>query len=337
MMGFQLVDVIVLRPKDPEQLPLLAGRLGIPLPREWLRTLRWAGRAILAAGADERLAEHVAGAARQAGLSVLIRATHPAGVLERFLTGHARALARIAFAAAMLVTVGRLFFVDSYNLVIHFTGLLWLYFVTRDPAIFRLAGLIAGIGTSLVTGYVAMVSVWVALVHVRLAPPLVSAAPGPARPSVLPLPPTRSINWRRLLPVVVGALVVATATLGARRLFKPPRQQGPPAALVASPEARRAQAPLPNDPWTAREELEDRMRSRPDRRFLLAFADLQRLVKGTPTVCAASWAGGTWRIACDGKAVAQLPALPGFADALHHGELGLESIDVFLLVAKPAG
>jgi hypothetical protein len=27
----------------------------------------------------------------------------------------------------------------------------------------------------------------------------------------------------------------------------------------------------------------------------------------------------------------------GFADALHHGELGLESIDVFLLVAKPAG
>jgi tetratricopeptide (TPR) repeat protein len=316
-MGFQLVDVIVLRPKDPEQLPLLAGRLGIPLPREWLRTLRWAGRAILAAGADERLAEHVAGAARQAGLSVLIRATHPAGVLERFLTGHARALARIAFAAAMLVTVGRLFFVDSYNLVIHFTGLLWLYFVTRDPAIFRLAGLIAGIGTSLVTGYVAMVSVWVALVHVRLAPPLVSAAPGPARPSVLPLPPTRSINWRRLLPVVVGALVVATATLGARRLFKPPRQQGPPAALVASPEARRAQAPLPNDPWTAREELEDRMRSRPDRRFLLAFADLQRLVKGTPTVCAASWAGGTWRIACDGKAVAQLPALPGFADALH--------------------
>ncbi len=292
-------------------------RLGVPLPREWLRTLRWAGRAILAAGADERLAEHVAGAARQAGLSVLTRATHPAGAFERFLTGRARALGRIAFAAAMLVTVGRLFFVDSYNLVIHFAGLLWLYFVTRDPAIFRLAGLIAGIGTSLVAGYVAMVSVWVALVHVRLAPPLVSAAPGPAGPSVLPLPPTRSINWRRLLPVVAGAVVVATATLGARRLFKPPRQQGPPAALVASPEARRAEAPLPNDPWAAREELEDRMRSRPDRRFLLAFADLQRLVKGTPAVCAASWAAGTWRIACDGKPVTQLPALPGFADALH--------------------
>jgi len=316
-MGFQLVDVIVLRPKDPEQLPLLARRLGVPLPREWLRTLRWAGRAILAAGADERLAEHVASAARQAGLNVLTRATHPAGAFERFLTGHARALGRIAFAAAMLVTVGRLFFVDSYNLVIHFAGLLWLYFVTRDPAIFRLAGLIAGIGTSLVAGYVAMVSVWVALVHVRLAPPLVSAAPDPAGPSVLPLPPTRSINWRRLLPVVAGAVVVATATFGARRLFKPPRHDGPPAALVASPEARRAQAPLPNDPWTAREELEDRMRSRPDRRFLLAFADLQRLVKGTPAVCAASWAGGTWRIACDGKAVARLPALPGFADALH--------------------
>src|ERR1700687_4928434 len=33
-MGFQLVDVIVLRPKDPEQLPLLASRLGVPLPRE---------------------------------------------------------------------------------------------------------------------------------------------------------------------------------------------------------------------------------------------------------------------------------------------------------------
>ena len=48
-----LVDVVAKRPRDPEQLRLLAERLQVPLSREWLRTLRWAGRNVLVCGTDK--------------------------------------------------------------------------------------------------------------------------------------------------------------------------------------------------------------------------------------------------------------------------------------------
>src|SRR2546421_3944212 len=54
-----LVDVVAKRSRDPEQLRLLAERLHVPLSREWLRTLRWAGRNVLICGTDEAAAARV--------------------------------------------------------------------------------------------------------------------------------------------------------------------------------------------------------------------------------------------------------------------------------------
>jgi len=129
-----------LRPKDPEQLPLLA-RAWRSFAQGVAATLRWAGRAILAAGADERLAEHVR-APRVRRAQRLDPSDASGGRFRAVPDGPCTRSGPIAFAAAMLVTVGRLFFVDSYNLVIHFAGLLCSTSSPR-PSDLPLAGLIA--------------------------------------------------------------------------------------------------------------------------------------------------------------------------------------------------
>src|SRR3989442_3057725 len=106
----QLVDIAALRPSDYEQLQLLADRLRVPLTRQWRRTLRWAGRALLATHADAVDAERIVLAAKEAGISTLVRPSHPTGQLEQFLTAHADALGTAAFIAASLGIFLKLFF-----------------------------------------------------------------------------------------------------------------------------------------------------------------------------------------------------------------------------------
>src|SRR5262249_31713508 len=151
--------------------------------------------------------------------------------------------------AAALTTAYRLFFVDRYNMVIHFLGLLWLSLVNRNMEVFRVTGKIAGVATSLALGYLAKIAVEVAMAYARLSPPLVTGRREvPLGPAMPPVPSFRFFNWARLWPVLAGALVVATASFAAHRAFRPPHDSGPPAALVPVPEARRAAIPLPKDP-----------------------------------------------------------------------------------------
>jgi tetratricopeptide (TPR) repeat protein len=147
-------------------------------------------------------------------------------------------------------------------------------------------------------------------------PPLLSTGTVAVQEPVLPIPPIRSFNWLRLWPAFAGIAVVAAGAFGAQRVFNPPRHDVPPPALVPVPDARRAQVPLSPDPWQARLEMEDRVRPRPDRRFLTAFEDLQRLVTGAQGSCVPHWSEETWRIVCDGALAARIPGTPTFADAL---------------------
>jgi len=189
----------VLRPKDPETARCWQGPPGVPLPRDGCGPCEWAGRADLAAAQMNGLAEHVAGAARQAGAQRLDPERRIRGRFRAVLTGRARALGRIASPADPL-TVGAVLR-GQLQPGSSTSRPAWLYFVTRDQRSSasrpdRRNWNVAG------RGYVAMVFRLGGAVHVRLAPPLVSAAPGPATSVALPLPPNTLDQWRRLLPVV---------------------------------------------------------------------------------------------------------------------------------------
>src|SRR5437899_12169587 len=92
-----LVDVVAKRPRDPEQLRLLAERLHVPLSAEWLRTLRWAGRNVLVRGTDEAAAARVLSAAKDAGIETAVRPTRAPRGYMRFVAAHAKAIARAFF------------------------------------------------------------------------------------------------------------------------------------------------------------------------------------------------------------------------------------------------
>src|SRR2546428_3550488 len=188
---------------------MISATLSVPLTRQWRRTLRWAGRALLATHVDAVDAERIVLAAKEAGIITLVRPSHPTGLLEQFLTAHADALGTAAFIAASLGIFLKLFFFHDYRTVIHFLGLLWLHLVTRDQTVFHAVGVIAGVGASLATGYIAMISVYCALAWTRLSPPLVVTT----RPEVIgdihPLPVIRFFDWRRLRLAAGGAAIVA--------------------------------------------------------------------------------------------------------------------------------
>src|SRR2546425_9755629 len=312
----QLVDIAALRPSDYEQLQLLADRLRVPLTRQWRRTLRWAGRALLATHVDAVDAERIVLAAKEAGISTLVRPSHPTGLLEQFLTAHADALGTAAFIAASLGIFFKLFFFHDYRAVIHFLGLLWLHLVTRDQTVFHAVGVIAGVGASLATGYIAMISVYCALAWTRLSPPLVVTT----RPEVIgdihPLPVIRFFDWRRLRLVAGAAAIVAVLWFAATIIIHRYVRGDLPAALAAIPEANRAQLPLPTDPREARDELPDRSRARPDRRFLRGLADVDRLVLGAPSEPRIEWVDAGWKVSVGAQLGGVLPTRPSFADGL---------------------
>src|SRR5438067_2381774 len=319
-----LVDVSALKPADAEVLQILADRLRVPLTRQWRRTLRWAGRALLVTRAEAMEAERILRAAEQVGVATEVRPSRRSNRLQRWITAHAAGLGRTAFVAATVGTFVKLFFFRGYNVVIHFLGLLWLFLVSRDMAVFEVVGRTAGIAASLVAGYIAMIFVHSALAWTRLAPALVAAARGdvsgdvasvPFR-DILPVPKIQFFDWRRLRLVGVAAATVAAlwyaATVVIHRYFR----NDLPAALAALPEANRMQLPLPADPWKARDELQDRLRPAPDRRVVRALADVDRLVLGTPSVPRVEWVAGGWRVSVGPGLVGSLPATPSFADGL---------------------
>ena len=135
-----LVDVVAKRPRDPEQLRLLAERLHVPLSREWLRTLRWAGRNVLVCGTDEVAAARVLSAAKDAGIETVVRPARVAPAHMRFVAAHAQSIARAFFLLTALGSFLKLYFFRGYNPFVHFAGLLWLNLVTRNQTVFEIVG-----------------------------------------------------------------------------------------------------------------------------------------------------------------------------------------------------
>ena len=251
-MSDALVDVVAKRPRDPEQLQLLADRLQVPLSREWLRTLRWAGRNVLVCGTDEAAAARVLSAARDAGIETVVRPTRPVPAYGLFVAAHARAIARAFFIVAALGSFLKLYFFRGYNPFVHFAGLLWLNLVTANPTVFEIVGPLATVALSLVIGYLAMISVHVNLAWVRLSPPLVSYAHAPEK-EILPVPPIRSPDPRKWWPAVAvmcGLAAIGTGGWLLKRIYAPPPREQPrrPPDTLAErtrPVTTVAPAPLP--------------------------------------------------------------------------------------------
>jgi len=247
-----LVDVVAKRPRDPEQLRLLAERLHVPLSREWLRTLRWAGRNVLICGTDEAAAARVLSAAKDAGIETAVRPARAAPAHMRFVAAHAQSIARAFFLLTALGSFLKLYFFRGYNPFVHFAGLLWLNLVTRNQTVFEIVGPLAAVALSLLIGYLAMISVHVNLAWLRLSLPLVSYAHAPGN-EILPLPPIRSPDPRRWWPavaVVCGFAGVATGGWLLKRIYAPPPREQPRRPPDTRAERTRpvttvAPAPLP--------------------------------------------------------------------------------------------
>src|SRR6267378_77134 len=224
-----LVDVVAKRSRDPEQLRLLAERLHVPLSREWLRTLRWAGRNVLICGTDEAAAARVLSAAKDAGIETAVRPARAAPAHMRFVAAHAQSIARAFFLLTALGSFLKLYFFRGYNPFVHFAGLLWLNLVTRNQTVFEIVGPLAAVGLSLLIGYLAMISVHVNLAWLRLSRPLVSYAHAPGN-EILPLPPIRSPDPRKWWPavaVICGLAAVATGGWLLKSIYAPPPRERP--------------------------------------------------------------------------------------------------------------
>jgi tetratricopeptide (TPR) repeat protein len=247
-----LVDVVAKRPRDPEQLRLLAERLHVPLSREWQRTLRWAGRNVLICGTDEAAAARVLSAAKDAGIETAVRPARAAPAHMRFVAAHAQSIAGAFFLLTALGSFLKLYFFRGYNPFVHFAGLLWLNLVTRNQTVFEIVGPLAAVALSLLIGYLAMISVHVNLAWLRLSLPLVSYAHAPGN-EILPLPPIRSPDPRRWWPavaVVCGFAAVATGGWLLKRIYAPPPREQPRRPPDTRAERTRpvttvAPAPLP--------------------------------------------------------------------------------------------
>ena len=247
-----LVDVVAKQPRDPEQLRLLAERLQVSLSRQWLRTLRWAGRNVLISGTDEAAAARVLSAAKNAGIETAVRPARVAPAPLRFVAAHAQRIARAFFLLAALGSFLKLYFFRGYNPFVHFAGLLWLNFVTRDQTVFEIVGPLAAVAVSLLIGYLAMVSVHVNLAWLRLSRPLVTYAHAPGN-EILPVPPIPSPDprrWRPAVAVICGLAAVGTGGWLLKRAYTPP----PPGQVQRPPDTRAertrpvttvAPAPLP--------------------------------------------------------------------------------------------
>src|SRR5258708_34920143 len=71
-----------------------------------------------------------------------------------------------------------------------------------------------------------------------------------------------------------------------------------------------APSPLPLDPYARRAAIAEAMRLRPDRRFLLAVAQIDQLTGAPATAATARFEAGKWRIAAGTEELGELPEFP---------------------------
>jgi len=82
--------------------------------------------------------------------------------------------------------------------------------------------------------------------------------------------------------------------------------------------ARTAAEPslLPLDPYARRAAMADALRLRPDRRFLLAAAQIQQLTGSPASAAEARFEGGRWRLTAGADSLGDLPDLPDYPELM---------------------
>src|SRR5467141_1343530 len=75
-------------------------------------------------------------------------------------------------------------------------------------------------------------------------------------------------------------------------------------------------SPLPLDPYARRAAMADALRLRPDRRFLLATAQIQQLTGSPASTAEARFEGGRWRLTAGPDSLGDLPDLPDYPELM---------------------
>src|SRR2546421_3169383 len=312
-------DVLVSRPEHLEQVDVLAERLGRRAPFGWKQILRWAGCQVLARGLDEARAARVARLAQECGLTPRVRPSRDHGRFARWISRHSGPLGRAICLAFSCGEFAYLYLYDHYNPVGHAIGFVWLWFVTRNWTVFAVVKVVAAVLASIGVGAFAMMLFFLVLTRSGLTDPLLpSETLVPLTPATAPmeaLPTAIPARQRRRPLYILGAACVIALTAGALRMHERfPRQF---ARSRPSPSLTRALTPLPVALGPARATVEAATRPPPDRRFLLAIADLHHMVTGIDRRDAeAVFVGGEWVVRHLDVEVGRLPEFPSFADAL---------------------
>ena len=75
-------------------------------------------------------------------------------------------------------------------------------------------------------------------------------------------------------------------------------------------------SPLPLDPYARRAAMADALRLRPDRRFLLAAAQIRQLTGSAASPAEARFEGGKWKLSADADSLGDLPELPDYPELM---------------------
>jgi hypothetical protein len=312
-------DVLVARPEHLEQVDVLAERLGRRAPFGWKQILRWAGCQVLARGLDEARAARVARLAQECGLTPRVRPSRRPGPFASWISRHSSRLGRAIWVAFSCAEFCYLYLYDHYNPVGHALGFVWLWFVTRNWTVFAVVKVVAAVAASIGVGTFAMLFFFLLLARSGLTDPLLAAETSvPLTPATAPmeaLPTATPARQRRRPLYILGAACVIALTAGALRMHERFPRQFPRSR--PSPSLTRALTPLPVALGPARATVEAATRPAPDRRILLAVADLHHMVTGIDRRDAeAVFVGGEWVVRHLDVEVGRLPEFPSFADAL---------------------
>ena len=275
-------DVLVARPEHPEQVDVLADRLGRRASFGWKQILRWTGWQVLARGCDEARATELARIARECGLAPRVRESRETGPLLRWVSRNSGRLGRAILVAFSCAEFAYLYLYDHYNPVGHVLGFVWLNFVTRNWTVFGVVKIVAAVLASAGVGTFAMLLFFLLLARSGLTDPLLAPdASVPITPATAPmaaLPTTTPAPQRRRPMYILGAACVVALAVGAFQLHQRFPQQVPrsrPSLAVT-----RAVTPLPVALPAARSTVEATTRPAPDRRILLAVGDLHHVLTG---------------------------------------------------------
>src|SRR5712664_73803 len=75
-------------------------------------------------------------------------------------------------------------------------------------------------------------------------------------------------------------------------------------------------SPLPLDPYARRAAMADALRLRPDRRFLLAAAQIRQLTGSAASPAEARFEGGKWKLSAGADSLGDLPELPDYPELM---------------------